>query len=81
MYLKTLVFQGLNWDDLASRKTPAPFVPNISHELDVENFATEFTNMAATDSPAIVPMNTEKMFKVSTFTLCTCNSLQEEFIV
>ncbi|KAK3093541.1 hypothetical protein FSP39_017025, partial [Pinctada imbricata] len=55
--------EGLNWVDLAERKVPAPFVPKISHELDVGNFATEFTDMAATDSPAIVPMNMEKMFK------------------
>lgn len=43
---------------------PPPFVPKISHELDVGNFATEFTNMAPQDSPAAVPMNVEKMFKV-----------------
>lgn len=59
VYLK-----GLNWKHLAERKVPPPFVPKISHELDVGNFATEFTNMAPQDSPAAVPMNVEKMFKV-----------------
>lgn len=44
---------------------PPPFVPKIAHELDVGNFATEFTNMAPQDSPAAVPMNVEKMFKVN----------------
>lgn len=56
--------KGLNWKHLAERKVPPPFVPIISHELDVGNFATEFTNMAPQDSPAAVPMNVEKMFKV-----------------
>lgn len=56
-------FKGLNWKHLAERKVPPPFVPKISHELDVGNFATEFTNMAPQDSPAAVPMNVEKMFK------------------
>ena len=43
---------------------PAPFVPKIKHELDVSNFADEFTLMQATDSPAVVPVNGEKLFKV-----------------
>lgn len=57
--------QDLNWKHLAERKVPPPFVPKIAHELDVGNFATEFTNMAPQDSPAAVPMNVEKMFKVN----------------
>lgn len=51
-------------DDLALKKVPAPFVPKIDHELDVRNFADEFTTMSATDSPAIIPMDAEKMFRV-----------------
>lgn len=42
----------------------APFIPRIADELDVSNFAEEFTGMAATDSPAIVPANVDKIFKV-----------------
>ncbi|XP_062617568.1 ribosomal protein S6 kinase alpha-5-like [Saccostrea cucullata] len=56
-------FKDLNWKQLAERKVPPPFVPKIAHELDVGNFATEFTNMAPQDSPAAIPMNVEKMFK------------------
>lgn len=56
--------QSLNWDDVARRVVPAPFVPNIRHELDVSNFSDEFTNMIAADSPAIIPANGEKIFKV-----------------
>jgi len=55
----------MNWDNLSLKKMTAPFVPKISHELDVGNFADEFTTMAAEDSPAIVPMDSEKIFKVS----------------
>ena len=49
---------------MSSKKIKAPFAPKIGHELDVSNFAEEFTHMAATDSPAVVPMNGEKLFKV-----------------
>ncbi|XP_050404797.1 ribosomal protein S6 kinase alpha-5 [Patella vulgata] len=56
-------FKNLEWDDLANKKIEAPFAPQIRHELDVGNFSEEFTNMAATDSPAIVPTNVEKLFK------------------
>ncbi|XP_052272936.1 ribosomal protein S6 kinase alpha-5-like isoform X2 [Dreissena polymorpha] len=56
-------FKGLSWKDLAAKKVPAPFVPKIRHELDVSNFADEFTKMQATDSPAIVPMHGDKLFK------------------
>lgn len=55
-------FKKLNWDDLAQKKVPAPFVPRISNELDVSNFSEEFTAMIPQDSPAIVPPDVEKMF-------------------
>lgn len=58
-------WQKLNWDDLAQKKVPAPFVPRISNELDVSNFSEEFTAMIPQDSPAIVPPDVEKMFNVS----------------
>ncbi|XP_064600008.1 LOW QUALITY PROTEIN: ribosomal protein S6 kinase alpha-5-like [Liolophura sinensis] len=60
-------FQSLNWDDVAHRVVPAPFVPKIRHELDVSNFSDEFTNMIAADSPAIIPANGEKIFKGYSF--------------
>lgn len=57
--------QDLNWDDLAQKKVPAPFVPRISNELDVSNFSEEFTQLVPQDSPAIVPPDVDKIFKVS----------------
>lgn len=39
-------FKTIKWDDLAARRLPAPFKPKISNELDVSNFAEEFTSMA-----------------------------------
>lgn len=56
-------FKGLNWDDLAAKKIPAPFIPKIVHEMDVSNFSEEFTNMPPTESPAIVPNMGDKLFK------------------
>ncbi|GFN99037.1 ribosomal protein s6 kinase [Plakobranchus ocellatus] len=57
-------FKSLCWEDLAQKKVPAPFKPKIRNELDLSNFSEEFTKMAATESPAIVP-NTggDKLFK------------------
>lgn len=54
----------MNWDALAKKRVPAPFMPKIRHELDVSNFSEEFTTMAVADSPAAVPSNAEKIFKV-----------------
>ncbi|XP_059145351.1 ribosomal protein S6 kinase alpha-5-like, partial [Physella acuta] len=56
-------FKTLNWDDLAQKKVPAPFVPSIRHEMDLSNFSEEFTRMDATESPAIIPNMGEKLFK------------------
>ncbi|CAN7999602.1 unnamed protein product, partial [Ixodes hexagonus] len=56
-------FKGLNWDDLAEKKIGAPFVPKITGELDVSNFAEEFTSMVPADSPALVPSSDDKIFK------------------
>lgn len=60
-------FDSLNWSDLAAKKIPAPFKPNIRGELDTNNFADEFTRQELTDSPAIVPTvnNAENLFRVS----------------
>lgn len=56
-------FKNLNWDLLARKKIRAPFIPKINGELDVSNFADEFTSMVPTDSPAILPPNDDKIFK------------------
>ncbi|XP_065161808.1 ribosomal protein S6 kinase alpha-5-like isoform X1 [Atheta coriaria] len=56
-------FKGLDWDALARKEIPAPFVPVIKTELDVSNFSEEFTALPATDSPAVIPANFDKIFK------------------
>lgn len=58
-------FQCLDWEKLAKRRILSPFIPKITDELDVSNFAEEFTAMVPTDSPAIIPPNVDKIFKVS----------------
>jgi ribosomal protein S6 kinase alpha-5 len=57
--------QGLNWDDLAKKKIPAPFKPMIRDPMDVSNFSDDFTSMPPTESPAVVPDMGNKLFKVS----------------
>ncbi|KAL1457825.1 hypothetical protein WDU94_008017 [Cyamophila willieti] len=60
-------FNVIDWEDLASKKIRAPFVPKISNELDVSNFSDDFNKMIPADSPAIVPPNFDKLFKGSQF--------------
>lgn len=43
---------------------PAPFKPVIRDELDVSNFADEFTEMDPTYSPAALPQNCDRIFQV-----------------
>ncbi|KAG8522676.1 Ribosomal protein S6 kinase alpha-4, partial [Galemys pyrenaicus] len=50
-------FQGLDWAALAARKIPAPFRPQIRSELDVGNFAEEFTRLEPIYSPAGSPLS------------------------
>lgn len=61
--------QGLNWADLAQKKMPSPFKPELKSELDVGNFAEEFTGMDPVYSPASTPPSTGRLFKVSPFCL------------
>lgn len=59
--------QGLNWADLAQKKVSSPFKPELKSELDVGNFAEEFTGMDPVYSPASTPPSTGRLFKVSSF--------------
>ena len=58
------LIQKINWEDLAAKKVPALFKPVIRDELDVSNFAEEFTEMDPTYSPAALPQNCDRIFKV-----------------
>ncbi|XP_067412416.1 ribosomal protein S6 kinase alpha-5 isoform X2 [Emydura macquarii macquarii] len=60
-------FQKINWDDLAAKKIPAPFKPVIRDELDVSNFAEEFTEMDPTYSPAATPQTSDRIFQGYSF--------------
>ncbi|XP_032881088.1 ribosomal protein S6 kinase alpha-5-like [Amblyraja radiata] len=59
-------FQGLNWTDLATKSIEPPIKPIIKNELDVSNFAEEFTRMDPAYSPAAVPQHTD-LFKGYSF--------------
>uniref|UniRef100_A0A674EL53 Ribosomal protein S6 kinase n=1 Tax=Salmo trutta TaxID=8032 RepID=A0A674EL53_SALTR len=60
-------YQKINWEDLAAKRVPAPFKPVIRDELDVSNFAEEFTEMDPTYSPAALPQNCDRIFQDSPF--------------
>ncbi|GIY65281.1 ribosomal protein S6 kinase alpha-5 [Caerostris extrusa] len=60
-------FKTLNWDDVAERKNKGPIIPMIGDELDTSNFATEFTSMTPTYSPAAIPPSDDKLFKGYSF--------------
>lgn len=55
-------FQNLDWEAVARREVPAPFVPQLAHAADTCNFADEFTKMPPTDSPAQAPKHHDKLF-------------------
>ncbi|KAJ8405177.1 hypothetical protein AAFF_G00321680 [Aldrovandia affinis] len=60
-------FKGLSWSDLAERKVDAPFKPELRNELDVGNFAEEFTGMEPVYSPASTPPSTDRLFQGYSF--------------
>ncbi|CAL8273341.1 unnamed protein product [Merluccius merluccius] len=60
-------YQKINWEELAAKKVLAPFKPVIQDELDVSNFAEEFTEMDPTYSPAALPQNCDRIFQGYSF--------------
>ncbi|XP_078516179.1 ribosomal protein S6 kinase alpha-5 isoform X2 [Lissotriton helveticus] len=60
-------FQKIDWDHLSKKKVPAPFKPVIRDELDVGNFAEEFTDMDPTYSPAALPPYADRIFQGYSF--------------
>uniref|UniRef100_A0AAZ3NMQ1 Ribosomal protein S6 kinase n=1 Tax=Oncorhynchus tshawytscha TaxID=74940 RepID=A0AAZ3NMQ1_ONCTS len=60
-------YQKINWEDLAAKRVLAPFKPVIRDELDVSNFAEEFTDMDPTYSPAAMPQNCDRVFQGYSF--------------
>lgn len=62
--MSTFCLQTVDWDLLSQKKIAAPFKPRIGDELDVSNFAEEFTDMVPTYSPAAVPKTADRIFKV-----------------
>ncbi|XP_061904150.1 ribosomal protein S6 kinase alpha-4 isoform X2 [Entelurus aequoreus] len=60
-------FKGLNWEDLVQKKISSPFKPEVKSELDVGNFAEEFTGMDPVYSPASTPPSTDRLFKGYSF--------------
>lgn len=69
--------QGLNWADLAQRKVPSPFKPELKSELDVGNFAEEFTGMDPVYSPASTPPSTGRLFQVRMFNSLIINQIMQ----
>ena len=60
-------FSSLNWDDILAKKVAPPFKPYVSSELDVGNFAEEFTNQDPIDSPGLPITKHNEVFRVRSF--------------
>lgn len=56
-------FRKINWELLAKKQIPAPFIPKIKNDLDTSNFSDEFTKLPVSDTPAVVPPNPERLFR------------------
>jgi len=54
----------MNWEKLAQKKLPPPFVPIISSDMDTSNFSEEFTKQELSDSPAMTPNDAVQLFRV-----------------
>ncbi|MFT7801677.1 ribosomal protein S6 kinase alpha-5 isoform X1 [Arapaima gigas] len=80
--LRFLFLQRINWEDLAAKRVPAPFKPAIRDELDVSNFAEEFTEMEPAYSPAALPQNCDRIFQGYSFVapsiLFKCNAVMDD---
>jgi len=55
----------MDWEKLAQKKLPPPFIPIIASEMDTSNFSEEFTNQELSDSPAMTPNDALHLFRVS----------------
>ncbi|KAL6731555.1 hypothetical protein Aduo_002406 [Ancylostoma duodenale] len=55
--------RDIDWNKAANRQLTPFIVPNLTHELDVQNFATEFTNQQPLYSPAESPINENTLFR------------------
>ncbi|XP_029767033.1 ribosomal protein S6 kinase alpha-4 [Terrapene carolina triunguis] len=60
-------FKGLDWVELAARRVKAPFKPIVRSELDVRNFAEEFTRLEPVYSPAGTPPHPDRVFQGYSF--------------
>ncbi|XP_042295620.1 ribosomal protein S6 kinase alpha-4 isoform X2 [Sceloporus undulatus] len=59
--------KGLDWTELAARRMKPPFKPLIRSELDVRNFAEEFTSLEPIYSPAGTPPSLDRVFQGYSF--------------
>lgn len=55
--------RDIDWDKAEKRQLKPRIVPNISHDLDVQNFAQEFINQQPLYSPAESPMDSHTLFR------------------
>uniref|UniRef100_A0A8D0L5J4 non-specific serine/threonine protein kinase n=1 Tax=Sphenodon punctatus TaxID=8508 RepID=A0A8D0L5J4_SPHPU len=77
-------FKSLDWSVLAERRIRPPFKPVIRSELDVRNFAEEFTSLEPIYSPAGTPPSLERIFQGYSFIapsiLFNCNAVTAEVL-
>ncbi|CAJ0593935.1 unnamed protein product [Cylicocyclus nassatus] len=55
--------RDIDWNKAANRQLTPFIIPNVTHELDVQNFATEFTTQQPLYSPAESPVNANTLFR------------------
>jgi ribosomal protein S6 kinase alpha-5 len=60
-------FAGINWEHVEQRKLKPPIQPVISSNLDVTNFAPEFTNQVPIFSPGEAPADFRGLFQGYSF--------------
>ncbi|VDN58053.1 unnamed protein product [Dracunculus medinensis] len=57
----------IDWDKCEKKRLVPPIIPTIRNDMDVTNFAVEFTNQVPLYSPADPPMNACNLFRGYSF--------------
>ncbi|KAK6105622.1 Protein kinase domain family protein [Brugia pahangi] len=62
-----LFLADIDWHQCERHELEPPIVPKISNDIDVTNFAPEFTNQMPVYSPADTPLDTRNLFRGYSF--------------
>jgi len=60
-------FNGINWQELRTKRRKAPYKPTLTAEDDVQNFSNEFTDQVPEDPECDAPPSRIRLFRGYTY--------------